>query len=156
METVWLFYCELVDFDEARLDVLELSFQNSSDIFQYAFEVQQKCLCDVILRMCDRVSCPCLTSNGLLAVGYIIKTSSQPVTSLKIYSHAHDSEIMILLQQLQEADLSKLKTLRLRDLKYDEESELLYEVFKKSNKVSHLALHLKISDLHVVSKLMEQ
>ena len=160
METVWLFYCGLIDFDEARLDKLvSVSLSRSrfgTNIYCYAFEAQQKCFCDAILKKYNEIVYESLTYTDLLALGYVIKTSSQPVTRLDVRFGVHDNGIMILLQQLQDSDVSNLHTLWLQGVIYDEEIELLCEVFKKASRVSGLILNLKLSNLHVATKLVEQ
>ena len=94
MRTVWRFYSGLVNFENSE-DKLHLLFQRvhhveACELFQCALESQQKCVCEELVSSYSNkliVGDVLLMPRYLLAVEYVLKTSSQPFTHLEIKCH---------------------------------------------------------------------
>ena len=104
MNALWRFYSGLVDFVNSK-DKLHGLFQRvryveASELFMCALESQQKCVCDELVSSYSkklRVDDKSLTPSYLLAVEYVLKTSSQPFTHLEIKCHDNDLVARLLM-----------------------------------------------------------
>ena len=82
MGVMMLFYCGLVNFDDApeRLDII-IKGSTCLRLCHYAFESQQKKVCDVVVKTYfhfDEILAP----TDFLAIGYVIATSSEPFSTI--------------------------------------------------------------------------
>ena len=95
-----------------------------------------------------------------LAIGYVLITSSQPVRYLNISSRNNEDDDMVtvLLEQLCQADLSKLRTLKkkISPVINDKGFHNLTLVLKKASKVRFLIIHVKFSYIQVLPAVIMQ
>ena len=152
MKTVWLFYSGLVDFEKApeKLDTL---VKHGLESCNYAFESHQKIFCDGVVKVNNGMLdfFDLMTPTDFLSVGYVIKTSTHPVTNLDIgsYFDQHDDDRnCLVLSQLQESNLSQLKLLKFWLLVCDADTKSLCEVLKNAKNIKRLKLKFKHMDSH--------
>ena len=156
MRTVWLFYSGLICFEDSKklLDVL-LKNQKEYDIFRCALESQQKCVCTEIIRIESQnlqFRHTGLAPIDLLAIEYIVTTSSLPITKLEIYGMNID-DITSLLNKLIKADLQYMKSIGITIANYHHTvtgcqqnilADCFCELLKKS--INLETLYLSISE----------
>ena len=119
MTTVWLFYCGLVNFKHSK-QLLHYCFNNllnGYELFHCALESQQEFVCDEVIMYKNhelKIHDDRLTPIDVLAIGFVVTTSTQPITSLEICSFDKDMITNILLKlskaiccQLQHATITK-------------------------------------------------
>ena len=151
MKTVWLFYSGLVDFEKApeKLDTL---VQHGLESCKYAFESQQEIFCDGVIKACNsKLRCEDLmTPTDFQSVGYVIKTSTHPVTDLNIASYFdeyNDNRNSLVLSQLQESRfLNHLTKFWFISLTCDADTESFCEVLIKAKNIRALKLKFKHKD----------
>ena len=148
MKRVWRFYISLIDFAKA-LNKIDL-FISETDwdglyLCQCAFDLQQQIVCDEVLKrnsgrlMCINVQTPA----DILAIDYVIATSSLSLTQLLIHSYEHDDErIISLFSHLQKKDLQELNELSFGTL-FDNGTASLCEVIKSATNITVLMLSIK-------------
>ena len=177
MNKVWRFYISLIDFAKALSKIdLFISKNNWDDLFlcQCAFDLQQQIVCDEVCQcafdlqqqiVCDEV----LTRNSgrlrfenvqtpadILAIDYVIATSSLSLIELMIGAYEHDDErIISLFSHLQEKDLQQLKLLAFYTL-FDNGTASLCEVVKSATNITFLMLFIKHTCSCNATKLADQ
>ena len=112
MKGVWLFYSGLIDFGTApeRLNLLSKRFSNL-EVCCYAFESRQKSVCDKIIERNsgELVFSGTLSATDLLSIGYVVSTTSLPITKVEIKDCDYkDDRIIILLSHIVTANLGDL------------------------------------------------
>ena len=116
--TVWTFFCGLVKFQfQAELTKLYETLGERYDnrtLLHCAFESQQQVVCDeVVKQLWGRIWLyHTLTPSNRSVLGYVISTTSQPITELRV---PHCDDITQLLQQISCKDFRKLKILEISD-----------------------------------------
>ena len=161
MDKVWRFYISLIDSAKALSKIdLFISKKNWDDFFlcQCAFDLQEQIVCDEVLKrnsgrlMCDNVQTPA----DILAIDYVIATSSLSLTRLMIQSYEHDDErITSLFSHLQEKDLKQLMELWFGTL-FDNGTASLCEVVKSATNITDLLLVIKHTCSCNTTKLANQ
>ena len=161
MYKVWRFYISLIDFAKAlnKIDLF-ISKKNWNDLYmcQCAFDLQQQIVCDEILKRNDRkLKCRNVqTPADILAIDYVIETSSLSLTKLGIHTYEHDDErIISLFSHLQEKDLQELKILLFSTL-FDNGTASLCEVVKSATNITLLLLAIKHTCSCNATKLANQ
>ena len=150
MDKVWRFYISLIDFAKALNKIVDFISKNNwawDDLYlcQCAFDLQQQIVCDEILTRnsgtlwCDNVQTPA----DILAIDYVIASSSLSLTRLTILSYDHDDErIISLFSHLQKKDLKQLMHLEFSTL-FDNGTASLCEVVKSATNITDLVLSIK-------------
>ena len=147
METVWLFYSGLADFEKTP-KILDKLFSHhrfvSTELCHYALESQTETLSDKMLKKkSSRFFLIYRTPTDLLSIEYVIATSSLPITSICIVGRDHDHNRMrALLQQLQKANIQQLHYLVIGNI-CDEETNSLCEVLQTATSIATLNLMIK-------------
>ena len=145
METVWLFYSGLADFEKTPKILDELfCCKHVMELCRYALESQKKILSDKIVEeyLCG-LFFYALTPTDLLLIEYVIATSSLPITEITIWSFDHDHNSMrALLQQLQKANVQQLHHLGIGNI-HDDETNSLCEVLQTATNIATLVLIIK-------------
>ena len=145
MITVWTFYFGLGMFG---LKMLRNLIHNAETVkvLRYAFESQQKLVCDEIMKQ-KKGSLRCydiLTPTDLQAIGYIIATTSEPVSELRLNDCLYDDDrITILLEQLSQKKVCALNTLEICSTIYSNEISRLVNVLKFATSLIDLELNIK-------------
>ena len=145
MITVWTFCFGLGMFESEMLTKM-IGNAETVNVLRYGLESQQKVVCDEImkqkkgsLRCCDM-----LTPTDLQAIGYVIATTSEPVTSLTLGDcHYDDDRISILLEQLSPKKVCALKTLEIFSTIPSNEISMLVNVLKSATSLTHLKLKIE-------------
>ena len=116
------------------------------NVLRYGLESQQKVVCDEIMKQkkgslwCDDI----LTPTDLQAIGYVIATTSEPVTSLRLKDcHYDDDRISILLEQLSPKKVCALKTLEISSTIPSNEISMLVNVLKSATSLTDLKLKIE-------------
>ena len=147
MLTVWTFYCGLINFQFGlmRLKKLKRYCCDTLRLMRYGYESQQLDVCDEVvkhlngsLRFFDL-----LTPADLLAINYVIATTSQPVTMLDLYSVQYDDTLKILLAPLSQNNLHNLKDLALSPPIYGKHLFMLINILKSANNLEMITLGIK-------------
>ena len=147
MCTVWTFYCGLINpqSELMRFKKLKQSCTDESLLMRYGYESQQLDVCDEVvkhlngsLRFYDL-----LTPTDVLAIGYVIATTSEPVTELVLYSLQYDDTLKILLAQLSQKNLLNLKYLDLSPPIYGKEMFMLINSLKSATNLENIKLRIK-------------
>ena len=92
MRTVWRFYSGLVNFEHCKAMLYSLLKSGSSglyELYHYAVESQQKGICDEVIRYKNhelKIYDTMITPTDLLAIEYVVTTSTLCITSLEIYA----------------------------------------------------------------------
>ena len=147
LKRLWRFYISLIDFTEAlkRIDIfISREDKYALHLCQCAYDLQQKMFCDeVIKRKSRRLKCDNIqTPADILAIDYVIETSSLSLTELMILNYDQDDErIISLFSHLQKKDLQELDALIFSTL-FDNGTASLCEVVKLATNITEL--HLKI------------
>ena len=152
MKTMWLFYSGLVICSK---QIVHLLFENQYEynLFHCAFESQQRYVCNELIKYKSQKLefNEELGPTDLLAVEYVITSSSQPITQLDIDGMSNES-IVHLLHEIVYADLHQLQSISIGksgiyfsiDM-YSEGTEVFCEIIRRS---IHLkTLHLTIEDM---------
>ena len=158
MKRVWRFYISLIDFAKA-LNKIDLFVRNNrrGDLYlcRCAFDLQQKTFYDEVLkRKYGRLRClNTATPADLLAIEYVIATSSQPLTELAI--NHYDERNTSLLTHLQKKNMQELKFLSFATL-FDNSTASLCEVLKSTTNIMSLVLTIKHTCSCNATKLANQ
>ena len=138
---VWIFYFGLTNFHSGLSRFKELINQSHSMIWKhtvlpvrYGYESQQQDVCDEVVKKQNGSLCfwGFLTPTDLQAIGYVLTTTSQPVTKLSLSHHYDDDRITILLEQLSQINLNKLKTLDIYFTIHGNEVVMLINILKST------------------------
>ena len=146
MHTVWTFYCGLINFQSGlmRFKKLTQSCTDESLLIHYGYESQQLDVCDEVVEHLNgslKFS-NVLTPTDLLAMGYVITTTSQPVTALSLYSLQYDDRLKILLAPLSQKNLYNLKYLYLSPPIYGQHQFMLINILKSATNLEAITLRL--------------
>ena len=159
MITVWTFYFGLGMF---RLKMVTKIIDNAEtvNVLRYGLESQQKVVCDEIMKR-KKGSLRCyniLTPTDLQAIGYVIATTSEPVTALTLGECHYDSEDRFtpLLEQLSKKDLHTMETLKISSIISGNEMNMLVNVLKSATNLIFLKLKIKDSSPDDVKCLVDQ
>ena len=159
MITVWTFYFGLGMFG---LEMLTKMISNAGTVavLRYGLESQQKVVCDKIMKQ-KKGSLRCydiLTPTDLQAIGYIIATTSEPVTALTLGDCHYDGEdrFTILLEELSKKDLHTLNRLEISSIICGNEMNMLVNVLKYATNLKYLKLKFKDSSPDDVKCLVDQ
>ena len=147
MITVWTFYFGLGMFGLEMLTKM-ISNAKTVNVLRYGLESQQKVVCDEIMKQNKGfLRCDILTPTDLQALGYIIATTSEPVTSLILGDCHYDGEdrFTILLEQLSKKDLHTLYWLKISSIISGNEINVLVNVLKSATNLADLELKIKDS-----------
>ena len=152
MCTVWTFYCGLIDFQSGLMrfknlikpytDTYRDSCIHTSLLMRYGYESQQLDVCDEVVKHLNGILAfhDLTTPTDLLAVSYIVSTSSQPFTRLSVTSLQYDDTLKNLLVQLSEKNLHNLKYLRLSPPIYGKEMFMLINILKSATNLETISL----------------
>ena len=162
MDKVWRFYISLIDFAKALNKIVDL-FIIKKDwkalyLCQCAFDLQKQIVCDeVFIRNSGSLSFDNVqTPADILAIDYVIASSSLSLTELSIRTYEHDDErIISLFSHLQERDLKQLKNLWFGTL-FDNGTASLCEVVKSATNIAFLVLTIKHTCSCNATKLASQ
>ena len=161
MKRVWRFYISLIDFAKA-LNMIEDLFISRRWIGLYlcqcAFDLQQQIVCDEVLKInSGRLRCANVqTPADILAIDYVIATSSLSLTQLMIHNYEHDDErITSLFSHLEENDMQELHDLSFSTL-FDNGTASLCEVMKSAINITSLTLYIKHTCSCNAAKLANQ
>ena len=143
LTVVWTFYCGLTNFHSglSRFQDLihhshSLTWKDTVLPLRYGYESQQQDVCDEVVKELEGSLCfgVFLTLTDLQAIGYVLTTTSQPVTELSLYDQYYDDDrISILLEQLSQINLSKLKDLKIYLTIHGNEVVMLINILKATN-----------------------
>ena len=158
MITFWTFYFGLGLFRlEMFIKVFNITL--SLNVLRYGFESQQKVVCDEILKggkgsiICDYF----LTPTDLQAIGYIITTTSEPVTELVIGNYYDDEDrCTILLELLSKKDLHTLKTLEISCIISGNDIRMLVKFLKSAANLKYLELDISPDNAKCLVDQMKQ
>ena len=146
MGTVWTFYCGLIKFQSElmRFKKLKQSCTDESLLMRYGYESQQVDVCDEVVKhfIGSLKFSNVLTPTDLLAIGYIIAITSQPVTALSLYSLQNDDRLKILLAPLSQKNLNDLKYLYLSSPIYGEHLFMLINILKSATNLEAITLRI--------------
>ena len=147
MNKVWRFYISLIDSAKALNKIVNLFISERWDalyLCQCAFDFQQQIVCDEILKRNGRLKCRNIqTPADILAIDYVIATSSLSLTELSIHTYEHDDDrIISLFSHLQKKDLKQLTRLEFSTL-FDNGTASLCEVVKSATNIRLLMLIIK-------------
>ena len=136
MFTVWTFYCGLVNFQFGliRFKQLTKSCTDKFLLMRYGYESQQLDVCDEVVKHLNGILLfqGLVTPTDLLAVSYIVSTTSQPVTELSLPPLQYDDTLKIILEPLSEKNLHNLKDLDLPSPIYGKHLFMLINIILKS------------------------
>ena len=166
MITVWTFYFGLGMFELEMLkkmigniELSNLTHLTCYSVLRYGLESQQKVVCDEIMKQkkgslcCDDI----LTPTDLQALGYIIATTSEPITELRLKDcHYDDNRITILLEQLTLKDLHSLEHLQISSIISGNEINMLVNVLNSATNLKSLKLKIKDNSPDDVKCLVDQ
>ena len=162
MDKVWRFYISLIDLAKALNKIVDLFISKKRRdglyLCQCAFDLQQQIVCDEILKRNDRkLKCRNVqTPADILAIDYVIATSSLSLTQLSILNYEHDDErIISLFSHLQKKDLQELMMIIFTKL-FDNGTASLCEVVKSATNITFLALFIKYTCSCNATKLANQ
>ena len=146
MGTVWTFYCGLINFQSGlmRFKKLEKSCTDELLLLRYGYESQQLDVCDeVVKHLNGSINFNhLLTPTDLLAIGYAIATTSQPVTQLALQYLQYDDSLKILLAQLSKNNLHNLKQLIFYSPIYGKHLFMLINILKSASNLVSITLRL--------------
>ena len=159
MITVWTFYFGLEMFG---LKMLRNIIDNAESVnkLRYGLESQQKIVCDEIMKQKEG-SLRCfgiLTPTDLQAIGYIIATTSEPITELTLGDSHYDDEDRFtnVPEQLSNKDLNSLDTLEINSVISGNEINMLVNVLKSATNLTDLKLKIKDNSPDDVKCLADQ
>ena len=146
MITVWTFYFGLGMFG---LKMFRKIIDNAKTItlLRYGFESQRKLVCDELLKhvngslRCYNIATP----TDFQAIGYVVATTSEPVTKLVLADCHYDGEDRFtnVLQQLSNKDLNSLDTLEIYCIIGGNKINMLVDVLKSATNLKFLELKIK-------------
>ena len=143
MRTVWTFYCGLINFQSGlmRFKKLIKTYRNDLLPIHYGYESQQPDVCDEVVKQLNGSLkfYTLLTPTDVLAIGYVIATTSQPVTKLSLYS-LYDDTLKILLAQQSEKTIHNLKDLNLSSPIYGKQLLMLINILKSATNLENIEL----------------
>ena len=161
LKRVWRFYISLFDFAKAlnKIDLF-ISCKDWDDLYlcQCAFDLQQKMFYDEVLkRKSRRLRCMNIqTPADVLAIDFVIETSSLSLTELEVYNYEHDDErITSLFSHLQKKDLQELNSLLFGTL-FDNGTASLCEVVESAINLTNLVLFIKHAHSCSATKLANE
>ena len=144
MRTVWTFYCGLINFQFGlmRFKKLKKSRMDISLLMSYGYESQQLDVCDEVVKHLNGSLrfYNILTPTDMLAVSYVVATTSQPVTEFSLFSLQYDDTLKLLLAPLSP---QKLKILYLSPPIYGKEMFLLINILKSATNLETITLRIK-------------
>ena len=144
MRTVWTFYCGLINFQSGlmRFKKFEKSCTDKLLLMRYGYESQQLDVCDeVVKHLNGKLKFYNLTPTDLLVIGYVIATTTQPITEIALQSL--DDTIKILLAPLSQKNLHNLKDLCLFPPIYGKHLFMLINILKSAINLETIKLVLK-------------
>ena len=160
MITVWTFYFGLGMFGSKMVTKM-INNSKTVTVLRYGLESQQQVVCDELMKQ-NKGSLECndiLTPTDLQAIGYIIATTSEPITTLTLgYCH-YDGEdrFTILLEELSKKDLHTLNMLEIiSSIISGNEMNMLVNVLKSATNLTSLELKIKDSSPNDVKCLVDQ
>ena len=147
MRTVWTFYCGLVNFQFGltRFKKLIKSCTNPALLMRYGYESQQLDVCDeVVKHLNGEQRFFHLTPTDVLAISYVIATTSQPVTQLVLSPQQNDDTLIkILLAQQSQKNLHNMNKLALSPPIYGKEMFMLINILKSATNLFNISLSIK-------------
>ena len=147
MRTVWTFYCGLINFQFGLMRFKKLieTFTNPALPMLYGYESQQLDVCDEVVKHLNGSLrfYNLLTPTDLLAIGYVIATTSQPVTKLSLRSLQNDDTLKLLLAPLSQNNLHNLKYLALSPPIYGKHLFMLINILKSATNLENITLRIK-------------
>ena len=159
MISVWTFYFGLGMFGLEMLAKM-IDYAETVTVLQYGLESQQKVVCDEIMKQKKGSLCcyDILTPTDLQAIGYIISTTSEPVTILALGDCHCDGEdrFTILLELLSKKDVHTLRTLQISSIISGNEINMLVNVLKSATNLIKLELKIKDNSPDDVKCLVDQ
>ena len=161
LTTVWVFYSGLIKFRTGSIRLSKLlEIMPALPSCRSAFESQQKGFCDEISqRNSDGLMFfDPLTVTDLVAIAYVIATSSVPVTKLIIdsYYNYDDDRLSFLFRHLQKAHSLQLNVLLVSPEILDGGTKHLVEVLRLSNSMAWLHINVKQADMSSAKELAKQ
>ena len=149
MCTVWTFYCGLIYFQSGLMRFKKLIhsfiiFMNEELLLHYGYESQQVDVCDEVVKHLngELKFNHLLTPTDILAIGYVIATTSQPVTVLSLCSLQCDT-LKILLAPLSQKKLHNMKCLDLSSPIYGKEMFMLVNILNSATNLETIILRIK-------------
>ena len=147
MRTVWTFYCGLINFQFGlmRFKKLLKLYTDEALLMRYGYESQQLDVCDEVVKHLNGSLqlYDLLTPTDFLAIGYVIATTSQPVTHLGLHSLHYDDRLKILLAPLSEKNLHNLSNLNLFSPIYGKHLFMLINILKSATNLFNISLSIK-------------
>ena len=148
MQVVWKFYCSIVKF-EGKIPQLEQIMKAADPLYrvQCAFESQQCIVCDHAIKVDTgylHFSHSTLTPADLTAMGYVLSTTSHPVTRLSMSDcDLHADHVSVFLKKVSKNKLKCIQTLSLNDNRIGSEgAAALAEGLKSCTNLQNLELSL--------------
>ena len=159
MITVWTFYFGLGMFGSNMVTRI-INNVKTVTVLRYGLESQQKGVCDKIMTQnkgflrCNNI----LTPTDLQAIGYVIATTSEPVSTLVLGDCHYDGEdrFTILLEELSKKDLHTLYRLGIYSIISGNEMNMLVNVLKSATNLKFLGLKIKDNSPDDVKCLVDQ
>ena len=150
MHTVWTFYCGLINFQFGLMRFKKLInsiniIKDTALLIRYGYESQQLDVCDEVVKHLngelefDNLLIP----TDLLAISYVIVTTTQPVTELSINFLQYDDTLPILLAPLSQKNLHNLKDLDLSFPIYGKHLCMLINILKSATNLETIRLGIK-------------
>ena len=144
MRTVWTFYCGLINFQFGlmRFKKLTKSRMDISLLMSYGYESQQLDVCDEVVKHLNGSLrfYNLLTPTDMLAVSYVVASTSQPVSEFSLFSLQYDDTLKILLAPLSP---QKLKILYLSPPIYGKEIFMLINILKSATNLETITLRIQ-------------
>ena len=148
MKTLWLFYSGLVNFEGpfyVKLLKMLLESLSGMELFHYALESGQQVVCDYIVkRNSGRFVFPQLSHCDMLCIGYVLKTSSEPIRDLTFAGYTYDeNQVVSLLLDIENAsEICFLNSLEIGFLIGDSGTKMLCNVLQCANNIDNLVLSI--------------
>ena len=159
MITVWTFYFGLGMFGSKMVTKM-IDNAETVTVLRYGLESQHKIFCDEIMKQKEGIlrCSDILTPTDLQAIGYVIATTSEPITQLILGDCHCDGEdrFTILLEELSKKDLHTLNRLEIYSIISGNEMYMLANVFKSATNLTNLELKIKDSSPDDVKCLIDQ
>jgi len=158
MKTVWRFYSGLDNSKHSKkklLNLLSLRVRHKLfEVFHYALESQQKHICDEVIKCKYQqlVFRGTVKPSDLIAVNYVITTSSHPIARLEIEAVDSDT-ITSILYKLKKADLHQLRHISIDKLSVTYWKGIAYNTLCNDEGTKHLCellnKSINVETLHV-------
>ena len=158
MLTVWTFYCGLINFGLMMFKRLKKSCTDELLLMRYGYESQQLDVCDEVVKHLkgslrfDNL----VTPTDLLAISYIIATTSQPVTKLSLHFLQYDDTLKLILAPLSQKKLHNLTYLYLSPPIYGKQLFIIINILKSSSNLETITLRIKDFGLDEAEGLVGQ